>query len=320
MSTDDSAPGATDVVGSNDNGGGADGSSFAEVAIALVNPRTEAERERRRIVVMCVPFFVLATFAAFIPLVVMTRMSVSADQYANEGFSLAAWETLLSDPVYLTVAWNTLWFATLATVVSVIFGVAISHALEKYEFPMKGAVVSALSFPIALPGIVVAFMVIVLLGRQGLLTHAVAFFTGGDAIGLASAYTVFGLFVGYVYSLIPRSTMVLRGTYAEVNTDAEEAARALGAGPLRTFYHVTLPEIRPGVVAAFILTFRSALAIFGTVLILQSLNVATLRIDREIAIGFNSQIAGAIGLVYFLFILGFTFVSLRFVDTNVVEL
>ncbi len=41
----------------------------------------------------------------------------------------------------------------------------------KYEFPFKGFVVSMISFPIALPGIVVAFMIIVLLGRQGLLTH-----------------------------------------------------------------------------------------------------------------------------------------------------
>ncbi|WP_238386773.1 ABC transporter permease [Natrialba swarupiae] len=294
--------------------------TFTAVATALIRPETEQERERRRIVVMCLPFFVLATFAAFIPLVVMARMSVSADQFENSGFSMEAWYTLATESVYLTVAWNTLWFATLATVASVIFGVGISHALEKYEFPFKGFVVSMISFPIALPGIVVAFMIIVLLGRQGLLTHTVAFFTGGSPLDIAVATTVFGLFCGYVYSLIPRSTMVLRGTYTEVNTDAEEAARALGAGSLRTFYHVTLPEIRPGVVAAFILTFRSALAIFGTVLVLQSLNVATLRIDREIAVGFNSQIAGAIGLIYFAFILAFTFVSLRFTETDVVEI
>ena len=144
--------------------------------------------------------------------------------------------------------------------------------------------------------------------------------TGPSNIDLASAYTVLGLFLGYVYSLIPRATMVLRGTYAELNTDAEEAARALGASPAQTFYHVTLPEIRPGVVAALILTFRTALAIFGTVLILQSLDVATLQIDTELNVGFNSQVAGAIGVVYFLFILGFTFVALRYVETEVVEI
>lgn len=286
----------------------------------LVAPRTEAERERRRIAAMTLPFLVLAVFAAFVPLTYMARMSVSADNLRNDGWSAAAWETILLDPDYWLVAFNTLWFAALASVVSVAVGIAVSHALEKYDLPFERGIVAAVSFPIALPGIVVAFMIIVLLGRQGLVTNAFAVVLGANPIDLATAFTVGGLFLGYVYSLIPRATMVLRGTYAELNTDSEEAARALGASPLRTFYHVTLPEIRPGVVAALILTFRTALAIFGTVLILQSLDVATLQIDSELKTGFDSQVAGAIGLVYFVFILAFTFLGLRYVETDVVEI
>lgn len=287
---------------------------------SIAFPTTERERERRRIVVMCLPFFVLATFAGFVPLIVMARMSLSAENLENAGWSFAAWESLVTEPVYREIAWNTLWFATAATVVSVALGVVISHVLEKYSLPFENVLVAVVSFPIALPGIVVAFMVIVLLGRQGLVTNAVAVFTGSSAIDLATATSVFGLFLGYVYSLVPRATMVLRGTYAEVDTRAEEAARSLGATPLETFYHVTLPEIRPGIVAAFILTFRSALAIFGTVLILQALAVVTLRIDYEIGVGFNTQIAGAIGLVYALFLIAFTFVGLRFVSNKTVEI
>ncbi|MDJ1433153.1 ABC transporter permease subunit [Halostagnicola sp. A-GB9-2] len=291
-----------------------------EFASVLASPSTEREREQRRIAVMCLPFFVLGTFAAFVPLVVMARMSVSADPFENAGYSLEAWRTLATDSTYLTVAWNTLWFAALTTIVSVALGVAISHALEKYSLPFENVLVAVLSFPIALPGIVVAFLIVTLLGRQGLVTNLAAVFTGQSAIDLATATTVTGLFIGYVYSLVPRSTMVLRGTYAEINTDAEEAARALGAGSIETFCHVTLPQIRPGVVAAIILTFRSALAIFGTVLVLGGLTVATVRINYEISVGFDSQLAGAIGVVYFLFILTFTFASLRFVETSVVEL
>jgi putative spermidine/putrescine transport system permease protein len=111
--------------------------------------------------------------------------------------------------------------------------------------------------------------------------------------------------------------MVLRGTYAEVNEDAEQAARALGASPLETFYHVTLPQIRPGLVASFILTFRTALTIFGTVLVLQSLTVATLRIHHEIANGFELQTAAAIGVIYFVFMLGFTYLGLQYTSAEV---
>jgi len=291
----------------------------AGVQVCLI-PRTERERERRRILGLTVPFFILAFFAAFVPLAYMVRMSLSADNLRNEGWSTAAWETIISEPTYWQVAFNTLWFAALAAVVSVAVGIGVTHALEKYDLPFERLLVAVISFPIALPGLVVAFLIVVLLGRQGLVTNALAAVLAPSNIDLASAYTLVGLFLGYVYSLIPRATMVLRGTYAELNTEAEEAARALGASPARTFYHVTLPEIRPGVVAALILTFRTALAIFGTVLILQSLDVATLQIDQELNTGFNSQIAGAIGVVYFLFILAFTFVALRYIETEVVEI
>ncbi len=287
---------------------------------AVASPSTERAREQRRIALLSLPFFILAIFAGFVPLVTMGRMSLSADRLYNEGWSTEAWQTLATDPTYWWIGFNTLWFAAAATLVSVAVGVAITHALEKYSLPGERLIVAAVSFPIALPGIVVAFMVIVLLGRQGLLTQTVAVFSGRSAIDLATATTIGGLFLGYVYSLVPRATMILRGTYAEINTDAEEAARSLGANSFETFRNVTLPEIRPGIVAACILVFRSALAIFGTVLILQGgLVVVTLRLDRELSVGFNSQMAGAIGIVYVAFLIGFTFLGLKFVDTNRVE-
>jgi len=266
---------------------------------------------------MCLPYFLLATFGAFVPLGMLARMSVSESQFQNEGFSLSAWESLVTEPVYREIAWNTLWFATATTLFSVLVAVAISHALAKYSLPFRRWLVAIVSFPIALPGIVVGFMIIVLLGRTGLLTNTVAFFTGENPIDRATALTIGGLFLGYSFSLVPRATMVLRGTFAEINEDAEEAARALGASPLLTFYHVTLPQVWPGVVAAFVLTFRTALAIFGTVLVLPALNVATLRINLEIqALGFNLATASAIGLIYFVFIFAFTFVGVKLIDNG----
>lgn len=301
------------------HGGGIRGAISRRLSLVqrLVSPETEADRERRRILVMCLPYFVLATFGAFLPLGMLARMSLSENQFQNEGFSLSAWETLATEPVYREIAWNTLWFAGATTIFSVIIAVAISHALAKYTLPFQRWIVAMVSFPIALPGIVVGFLIIILFGRTGLLTNAMAFFTGGNPIDLAMALTVGGLFLGYSFSLIPRATMVLRGTFAEINNDAEEAARALGASPLLTFYHVTLPQVWPGVVAACVLTFRTALAIFGTVLVLPALNVATLRINLEIQdLGFNLATASAIGLIYFVFIFAFTLVGVKLIDNE----
>ncbi|WP_226039541.1 ABC transporter permease subunit [Natrinema sp. DC36] len=293
----------------------------ATLASTTARPTTERERERRRIAVLCLPFFALAVVAGFVPLAMLVRISLAEDTIWMEGWSFEAWETLATTAEYRRVAWNTLWFVGLATAVSVALGVAVAHVLEKYDLPAKRLVVAAVSFPIALPGIIVAYLVIVLLGRQGLVTNAVAVATGGAPLELASATAITGLFLGFVYSLLPRATMVLRGTYAEINTQAEEAARALGASRWQTFYHVTFPEIRPGIVAAVILTFRSGLAIFGTVLILQSHRVITLQIHNEMSVGsYNPDVAAAIGLVYVVFIVAFTFVGLQFVENDAVEI
>jgi len=283
----------------------------------VISPVTERDRERRRIAALIVPFVLLAVFGAVVPLWEMFKISVSESQFATEGFTLAAYRTLLREPVYAEIAFNSLWFGVATTVVSVVFGVAIAHGLEKYDLPKEDLLVTLISFPISLPGIVAAFMMFVLFGNTGLLTNFFAFLTGASNIDLAIATSVAGLFFGYLYSMIPRATFILRGTYAEVNTTAEEAARALGATPTETFYYVTLPQIRPGVVGALILTFRTSLAIFGTVLVLKSLSVATLRIAREINIGFSIQIASAMAAVFFVFTVGFTFAALRYTSAEV---
>jgi putative spermidine/putrescine transport system permease protein len=163
-------------------------------------------------------------------------------------------------------------------------------------------------------------MIIVLLGNTGLLTNLPAALTGRDPTALALSTTGVGLFLAYLYSMIPRSLLLLRGAYAEVNTAAEEAARSLGASPLRTFRHVTLPAIKPGLVGAAILTFRTAMAIFGTLLILSQALVPqpwTYQIDRMLNYDFAVQLAMAMGVTWFVFVFAATVLGLRYTSAEV---
>ncbi len=292
-----------------------------DAVVALINsvvaPTTERDRERRRIAVLCAPFAALLAIAGAYPLVEVVRISVSTEQYQSVGFSLQAYETLFSDPYYRGVAFNSLWLAGGTTLVSVGLAVPIAHALEKYDLPGEDVLVTLVSFPISLPGIVAAFMILVLLGNNGLVTNVVALLTGRDPIDTAIAVSAPGLFVAFCYSMIPRATLILRGTYAEVDHAAEEAAQSLGATPWRTFRHVTLPQIRPGITGALILTFRTGLAIFGTLIVIQAVVVWTLQISRELGPGYDIQVAGAMATVYFLFTFAFTALGLRYTDAEV---
>ncbi|MFB6156922.1 MAG: ABC transporter permease [Haloferacaceae archaeon] len=293
------------------------GLGAARWAFRTAVPVTERQRVRRRIAVLCLPFLVLATASGLFPIVEMVRISVSEMQFRTTGFSLDTYRTLATDPYYRTVALNSLWFAAATTVGSLAVAVPVAHAIAKYDLPFERLIVTVLAFPNSLPGIVAAFMIIVLLGNTGLLTNFLAVLSGRSPTTLATATSVVGLFFAYLYSMVPRALLLLRGTYAEVNTAAEEAARALGANPLETFYHVTLPQIRPGLIGAFVLTFRTGLAIFGTILILKSLTVWTLQINRELATGFDIRMASAMATVWFVGVFVFTVGTLRYTSAEV---
>lgn len=283
----------------------------------VADPVTERDRERRRIAVLCLPFALLATVAGVYPLLEVARISVSTEQYRTVGVTLATYETLLTDPYYHRVALNSVVLAGSTTVFSVGVAVPIAHALEKYDLRYNDLLVTLVSFPISLPGIVAAFMIITLFGNSGLFTNAAADLIGAESTAVAFATSVPGLFLAYVYSMVPRAVLLLRGAYAEVNEAAEEAALALGASPLQTFRRVTLPQIRPGIVGALVLTFRTGLAIFGTLVVIQAVLVWTLQISRELASGFDIQLAGAMATVYFAFTFGFTALALRYTSAEV---
>ena len=78
---------------------------------------------------------------------------------------------LVTDPYYRRIAFNSLWFAAATTIAAVAVAVPVAHALAKYDLPGERAFVTVISFPNSLPGIVAAFMIIVLFGNTGVLTN-----------------------------------------------------------------------------------------------------------------------------------------------------
>ncbi len=287
------------------------------VLTAILHPTTEREREYRRIIGLCTPFAILLVIAGVYPLTEVVRISLSTAQYRSVGLSTAAYQTLFTDPYYREVAVNTLLLAGTTTIISVGLAVPVAHALAKYELPAKGLLVALVSFPISLPGIVAAFMILVLLGNNGIVTALVAIVADTEPTNVALGVSIPGLAIAFVYSMVPRATLLLRGTYAEINNATEEAAQALGATPFETFRHVTFPQIRPGIIGALILTLRTGLAIFGTLIVIQTLVVWTLQISRELSVGYNIQVAGAMATVYFVFTFVVTVVGLRYTSAEV---
>ncbi|WP_234731216.1 ABC transporter permease [Acidocella facilis] len=172
------------------------------------------------------------------------------------GYALA-----LGDARHLQSLLATFVLSVLVTLATLVVGGICGLFLGRHEFPGQGLLVSILTLPLAFPGVVVGFMIIMLGGRQGLVTQLSLALHGGRIV---FAYSVWGLFFGYLYFSIPRVVLTMLAAARGLDTALEEAARSLGAKPFEIFRDITLPALRPALVSAAALTFATSMGAFGT--------------------------------------------------------
>ncbi|MEO8190522.1 MAG: ABC transporter permease subunit [Acidobacteriota bacterium] len=139
--------------------------------------------------------------------------------------------------------------------------------LARRRFPGRGAARLLLSVPLAFSGVIVGFLAIVMLGRVGFIP-AVATALFGRPLGAGLAYALPGLFLAYLFFEIPRAVLALEAAFARLDPELDAAARSLGAGAWQRFFRVTLPALRPAIVATFATTFSVSLGSYGAALIL----------------------------------------------------
>jgi molybdate transport system permease protein len=145
-----------------------------------------------------------------------------------------------------------------AVVGSAPLGLACAWVLARGRFPGKAVLDGIIHLPLVLPPVVVGYALLVLLGRRGVV--------GGwlyDVFGITLAFTWKGAAVASAVISFPLMVRAIRLSLEGVDRGLEQAARTLGAGPIRTFVLVTLPLIAPGILTGLILAFARSLSEFG---------------------------------------------------------
>jgi sulfate/thiosulfate transport system permease protein len=153
----------------------------------------------------------------------------------------------------------TLTVAAIVVPVNTIFGIAAAWAIAKFEFRGKSFLITLIDLPIAVSPVISGLIYVLLFGVQGwfglwLQEHDISIIFAVPGIVLA---TMFVTFPYVARELIP--------LMQQLGNDEEEAAITLGAGGLMTFFHVTLPKIRWGLLYGVILSNARAMGEFGAV-------------------------------------------------------
>ncbi|HSD54858.1 MAG TPA: ABC transporter permease [Burkholderiales bacterium] len=205
---------------------------------------------------------------------------------------------------YFAVVTNAQYFRSLVSTVVLSLGVTAATLLisgiaglflTRNEFPGKKFLVAMLTFPLAFPGVVVGFMVIMLAGRQGLIGDASEWFLDERIV---FAYSMAGLFTGYLYFSIPRVILTVMAAAEKLDPALEEAARSLGARPWRVVRDVILPGLAPALVSAGAICFATSMGAFGTAFTLATkINVLPITIYTEFTNYANFSIAAALSIV-----------------------
>lgn len=144
------------------------------------------------------------------------------------------------------------------TALSCLPGVLIGWLLAKKAFIGKSLLNSLVHLPLVLPPVVPGYLLLLLLGRQGVLGKWLY-----EEFGLSIAFTWKGAVLAAMIMAFPLMVRAVRLAVELVDTRLEQAALSLGAHPVRVFLSVTLPLSLPGVLTGMILTFSRSLGEFG---------------------------------------------------------
>jgi molybdate transport system permease protein len=148
--------------------------------------------------------------------------------------------------------------AITATVFSLPLGILAAYALARGRFPGKVLLDGVIHLPLVLPPVVTGYILLVLLGRRGVLGAFLA-----DHLGIVFSFRWTGAALACGVMGFPLMVRAIRLSIEAIDQRLEDAAGTLGANPPWTFALVTLPLAFPGVVVGAILCFAKALGEFG---------------------------------------------------------
>ncbi|WP_323791216.1 ABC transporter permease [Nocardioides sp.] len=221
--------------------------------------------------------------------------------WPDGSFAPGAMLDVLARPRVGRVVWFTVWSSSVATVVAVLLGLPAAYVLHRLDFPLRGALRSALLVPFVLPTVVVGVAFRQLLREGGPLGFL-------DLDG-----TPVAIVAGLVFFNVAVVIRTVGATWEGLDPRPAEAAAALGASPARVFTSVTLPALRPAIVSAASVVFLFCATAFGVVLILGGVRYASVETEIYLltTVLYDLQGAAALSIVQLVAVVGLLTVAAR---------
>lgn len=207
--------------------------------------------------ILPVLFFILLVIFIIYPTATVFENSLKV----NGDFSLGNYIDMFARPNFFKILWQSSLVAALVAAVSTMLGLIIAVVVLKTTLPLRRLFSFATVVPLIVPGFVASLAFIYLFGRNGLVTY--------QLLGLnLNIYNWPSVVVVQCMDFTAMAFLLISAVLISIDSQVEDAARDLGASEWEVFKTITLPLLKPGIIAAAILVFMRSMASFGTVIFL----------------------------------------------------
>jgi putative spermidine/putrescine transport system permease protein len=219
--------------------------------------------------------------------------------FPPDGLSFRWYLEFFNDYTWMAVFKNSLLVAVPTMVLSTVIGVLSALGYMRRKFPGRNLVNLAIMMPFLVPGILIGICLLIFVHK----------------IHLNGTYAA--VVIGHCLWGIPTVFLLVQAVLAGYDFSIEDAARDLGAGPIKTFFSITLPCIRTGVLTAMIFSFITSFGEFNIALFLTAPQTLTMPVQIWNSLKYEvTPIVAAVSTVMIAFTMAGIVIGAKFVDVK----
>ncbi len=218
-----------------------------------------------------------------------TLLSKGLEDHAGRFVGLANFAEFFATPVLFHSIYNSLTIAIISTVITITLAFVYAYALTRSCMPGKAIFKGIAMVPILAPSLLPAISLVYLFGNQGMIKGVLM----GETI-----YGPIGIVMGEVFWTFPHALIIIITALSMADARLYEAAESLGTSKLRTFFTVTLPGARYGVISACFVVFTLVITDFGVPKVIGGqYNVLATDVYKQVIGQQNFQMGAVVGMV-----------------------
>ncbi len=254
---------------------------------AGIQPSITFKVDKFIIIVVTVCIAAALVFFMLFPISTILKLSF----FRGESFTLENYVKYFQNPRISRSLYNSFYVSIITMVITTVLAFFYAYALQRTTIRGKGFFYIIAFMPLIAPSIMQALALILLFGRNGLITAHLLKIPW-------SIYGAPGIIVSEILYCFPHAVVILYTTLSAVDTRLDEAAQSLGASSLKVFWKVTVPSAKYGLVSAAALTFNLTITDFGNpVVIGGNYNVLATEIYSQVTNLFRFDLGATISVI-----------------------